>query len=129
MEKVLQYPLPALPTPKVVKLPLDAELLVYQHRGRFYRLPQANDFIFSAEGLDFNHFLRIWIYLNKRFMKIVYLKAVQAALKSLALQGFPDAPKLAKCFLKQVSSFLIVSTGDFSAHSRKFSSNRQTNGR
>jgi len=97
-----------LPTPNVVQLPRDAEILVYQHAERSYKLPQANDFIFSAEGLDFNHFLRIWIYLNKRIMEVVYVKEVQAALRSLALQGFPDAPKLAKRFPKQVSANFYI---------------------
>ncbi len=86
-------------------VPRDADLLVYQQMERSYRLPRANDFIFSAEGFDFDHFLRIWIYLNKRILEIVSVKEVQAALRSFALQGFPDAHKLAKRLLKLVSSF------------------------
>jgi len=124
---VLQYPLPALPTPEVFNLPRAVDLLVYQHAGRSYRLPQANDFIFSAECLDFNHFLRVWIYLNKRDMEIISVKEVQAALGSFALQGFPEAHKLTKRLLKLVSSFLTVSTFGLSAHSREISSTHQTN--
>lgn len=129
IEKVLQYPLPALPSPTVVKMPRDADSLVYQQAGRSYRLPQANDFIFTAKGLDFNHFLTIWVHLNKRNMEVISVKEVQAALRNLALEGFPDAHKLTKYLFKLVSSFLTIATFNLSAYVRQCSSTHQTNER
>jgi len=55
------------------------------------------------------------------------VKEVQAALRSFALQGFPEAHKLTKRLLKLVSSFLTVSTFGLSAHRREISSTHQTN--
>lgn len=129
IERVLQYPLPALPTPTIVKVPRDVHSLVYQQAGRSYRLPQANGFIFTSEGLDFNHFLKIWIYLNKRNMETIIVKEVQAALRSFAHQGFPDAHKLTKRLLKLVSSSLTFATFRSTAHIREISSIHQTNER
>lgn len=76
-----------------------------------------------------NHFLRVWIYLNKRNMEIIRVKEVQAALNSFALQGFPDAHKLTKRLLKLVSLSLTVATFRSSTHIREISSTHQTNER